>query len=43
MSDYICDDRVDYIELGEKINSMTDEEFERYLETIKKKEKAVEV
>lgn len=39
MSDYICDDRVDYVELGNRINSMTDEEFETYCENLKRKEK----
>lgn len=38
MSEYICDDRVDYVELGNRINSMTDEEFEAYCEEIKRKE-----
>ena len=36
MSDYICDDRIDYIELGNKINSMTDEEFETYCKELKR-------
>jgi hypothetical protein len=34
MNDMICDDRVDMSELGEKIASMTDEEFEDYLKTL---------
>ena len=36
MSEYICDDRVDYIELGDKINSMTDEAFEVYCDELKR-------
>ena len=35
-SDYICDDRVNYLELGERINSMTDEEFEAYCAELKR-------
>ena len=38
MNKYICDDRVDYNELGNKINSMTDEEFEVYCHELKRKE-----
>ena len=37
MNDYICDDRVDLIQLGNKINSMTDEEFEAYCKEIEEK------
>lgn len=38
MREYFCDDRVDYIELGNKINNMTDEEFEAYCDELKRKE-----
>lgn len=31
LNDYICDDRLDVIALQEKIEKMTDEEFEEYL------------
>ena len=35
MNEYICDDRVDAVELANKINGMTDEEFEEYLKEMK--------
>ena len=35
--DYVCDDRLDRKALFEKIRAMSDEEFERYLETVKTK------
>ncbi len=35
MQERICDDRIDIIELSEKIANMTDEEFEKYLNEIK--------
>lgn len=38
MSEYICDDRIDYVELGNRINNMTEEEFKLYCEELKKKE-----
>lgn len=31
MSEWICDDRIDYEALGEYIRSLTDEEFEEFL------------
>ncbi len=37
-NDFICDDRVDYIALGEKINSMTEEEFDAYCTELKEKQ-----
>lgn len=36
MSEYICDDREDIEELKKKINSMSDEEFEKYIKELKK-------
>jgi hypothetical protein len=38
MSEYIIDDRMDYIELMKKIDSMTDKEFEAYCEELKSNE-----
>lgn len=40
MNDMICDDRLDVAALREKICSMTDEEFEEYLKTVKEEEAA---
>lgn len=31
--DYICDDRLDLVEHAKKINSMSDEEFVKYVQT----------
>ena len=39
MDKWICDDREDTSEVREKICSMSDEEFEKYLLEIKKEEK----
>lgn len=35
MNEFICDDRTDMIALGNKINNMTDEEFEIYCKSLK--------
>lgn len=39
MNDYICDDRMDVNKLAEKIDKMSDDEFEEYLKKVKEKEK----
>lgn len=35
MSEYICDDR-DQLSVIHKINSMSDEEFERYIQSLRR-------
>lgn len=37
-NEYICDDR-NVLEDLQKVRNMTDEEFEKYIETLKEKEK----
>lgn len=34
MGEYICDDRVDRIKLTEAIKNMTDDEFEKFNQTL---------
>lgn len=36
---YICNDRIDIVALGEKINAMTNEEFEAHCQELKQQEK----
>ena len=38
MNDQICNDRMDINKLAEKIDKMSDEEFEEYLKKVKEKE-----
>ena len=38
-NEFICDDRLDELKLNEDIRNMTDEEFEVFLEYVKKNDK----